>query len=46
MSKIGKKKKTNFNPIAKLLAHGLFKLRVIKNKKQYNRKKKYDFKME
>jgi hypothetical protein len=46
MPKTGKKKKTNFNPMAKALSHGLFKLRMILNKKKYNRKKKHDFEME
>ena len=42
MLKNGKKKKTNFNPMAKALSNGLFKLRIILNKKKYNRKKKYE----
>ena len=40
MSKNGKKKRISFNPIAKMLKHGLFQFRIIPNKKKYNRKKK------
>ena len=39
---MAKKKKRNTNPMAKVLNNSLFKLRIILNKKKYNRKKKYE----
>ena len=39
---MAKKKKRNTNPMARVLSNSLFKLRIILNKKKYNRKKKYE----
>lgn len=42
MSKIGKSKKTSFNPMAKDLRTPKYKSRVIKNKKKEAEKKRED----
>ena len=41
MSKTGKSKKTNFNPVAKDLRTPKYKPRVIKNKKKEENLKRY-----
>ena len=41
MSKTGKSKKTNFNPVAKDLRTPKYKKRVIKDKKKEQNKKRF-----